>query len=159
MWGEQPTLRQRVSDRPRVTKHKTVPPRTPPCLPSLSSPRLAQLGSSWLWPRHSEDKVTATWAVACSSAATQLRACSQQHGHTPGSRVTHRPAFPHPSSGRLWSLGDRDALCVEARALSHRQPSEGVGELSTLGSAPQRDGSRYSSLGGRERMDMRRSSF
>lgn len=83
---------------------KPVPPRTS-SLPSLSSPRLAQLGSSWLWPRHSEDKVTATWAVACSSAATQLRARSQQHGHTPGSWVTHRPAFPHPSSGRLKKPG------------------------------------------------------
>lgn len=40
-------------------------------LPSLS---LAQLGRSWLRPRQSEDKVTATWAVACSSAAARRRA-------------------------------------------------------------------------------------
>lgn len=50
-------------------------------LSSLLSLSLTQPGRSWLRPRQSEDKVTVTWAVACSSAATWIRACSQQRGH------------------------------------------------------------------------------
>lgn len=63
-----------------------------PWLSSLPFPCLAQPGKS-------EDKVTATWAVACISAATQLRACSQQCGHN-GKRGNSQTCCPHPTSER-----------------------------------------------------------
>lgn len=42
-------------------------------LSSLLFLSLAQLGRSWLRSRQSEDKVTATWAAACSSSGSSAQ--------------------------------------------------------------------------------------
>lgn len=54
--------------------------------------------------------MTATWAVACSSAATQLRACSQQRGHN-GKRGDSQTCFPAP---QLWTTEPgRSGRCLQ----------------------------------------------
>ena len=51
-------------------------------------------GRSWLRARQSEDKVTATRAVACSSARPLGSGPEASSVGTTGSGVTHRPASP-----------------------------------------------------------------